>query len=257
MSENIRRLFFGLEAYASWKEVHSGRKVDSKYRHMTIAFLGDIDFGRLQENLNEFPKPPFSISPGGVLDAVSFLPKRHPTVVSYHVHLLQKQEQFLLYCAIVKEWLQKQGYSMDKRAFLPHVTVARAPFSYIQYRDAFSQIPVAFGNLHLYESKPNLVYIPCWTLPLLRPFQEIEHMTHRAYIIRGENWDELYLNAQLALEFPDHYRNECTTPIPTFDVLIQLLNQIGAGSSFKAIRPHDEVKKLAHGILEWKMIVDV
>src|SRR5262245_12710617 len=86
MEENTKRVFFGVEVEAPWPErLPPGRFLDEKHRHLTLAFLGDIPFAKLEALLPEVPRPTFHVGPVGHFDALELLPHRHPGVVAWHV----------------------------------------------------------------------------------------------------------------------------------------------------------------------------
>ena len=79
MEEDRKRLFFALEVQAPWPQpMPAGRRLDEMHRHMTVAFLGVVDYGILQPALAEIPKLPFQIGLTGIFDQCLFLPERHP-----------------------------------------------------------------------------------------------------------------------------------------------------------------------------------
>src|SRR5437868_6914258 len=89
MSDPIKRVFFGCEVTAPWPtQLPPGRVLDPTHRHMTLAFLGETRYDRLQEILPGFPTPPFSVGLAGEFNRCLFLPERHPHVVSWHMRYL-------------------------------------------------------------------------------------------------------------------------------------------------------------------------
>ena len=201
---------------------------------MTVKFLGNI----LETEIPELI-PPFELGKVGVFDEVVFLPKDHPNVVAWKVHLYDSE---------LTDWLGP---------FLPHVTVCRQPFNEGEWLTHFRKLPVVFNAFHLYESVGNLNYISIRSIAFEPPFIPIEHTADYAYLIRGKSENELYLNALIALafEFPSFapYIQPCKS--------IKEINQciaradIEMGCPFKAVSYHGEV--VAGKYLEWEMIVDV
>lgn len=268
VSEQTKRLFFALEVMAPWpKPLPAGRRLDEGHRHMTVAFLGHTDYARLQPLLTEIPAPPFKVGYVGIFDECLFLPERHPRVVAWHVHWLEGKEALSQYQKQLIAWLQEKEFNPDARKeFLPHVTLARAPFNPHPWRKAFKTLPMMTAGLHLYESVGGLKYQPIWSFPLLPPFVEIEHTADLAFQIYGENLEQLQLHALMALAFRCPALLDKLAEIPhaeSLDDLIIHLNDCVTrldarrGCPFKAVSFHGEVEKIGETVLRWEMIVDV
>jgi len=263
---DIKRLFFGLEVHAPWpQELPEGRVIEESSRHLTLAFLGNVSWLDLKAKLPEFPKPPFALGTVGLFDHIHFLPPRHPHVVAWHVSWLNEKHAITSYPYTLWEWLRNLDYNIRDREFLPHVTVARAPFSYKEWRKVFKKIPMMITNLHLYETTKKLTYKPVWSYPMLAPFTEIEHTGDLAFTIRGTNIHELSLHAQTALAFEFPYLRKLIDQYnqTSLEEIIIHLNELirkadeKVGCPFKAVSFHGEITKTSDNLLEWEMIVDV
>lgn len=273
MQDTKKRLFFACEVLAPWQEPGQepgqdhpshGRLIDPSHRHLTLAFLGNVLYSSLEKILSEFPHPNFKISPVGYFDQCLFLPPRHPRVVAWNVKWF-KEGYLESYQEKVTSWLQSRGYLLDKRSFLSHVTIARAPFSHEQWKNSFIPLPMVARAIHLYESIGNLVYKPIWSLPLFPAFEEISHTADLAFQIQGQTMEELHLHAMFALAFkhPQLLGYILNTSLQKkLDDIIMELNKLisisdeDIGSPFKAVSFHGDVFK-ENGILKWEMIVDV
>ena len=265
--EEQKRLFFGFEVHAPWPfSLPKARMVASIDRHLTIAFLGMTSTSKIEQILPEVPKPSFRVGPIGIFDKCLFLPKRESRVVAWHAIPIGTSNPITLYQKELTAWLRQNGYPLEERDFLFHVTLGRAPFVKEEWEKEFITLPLFYQNLHLYESIGHLSYKPIWSYPLLPPFEEIEHVADIAFGINGETLSQIYLHAQLALAF--------TFPeiIPFFDVrfsktsiedIIIGLNQIVTeadkeiGCPFKAVSFHGDIQKRDGNLLHWEMIVDV
>lgn len=275
-----KRLFFAFEVEAPWPSpLPEGRLLQEKSRHLTLSFLGSANFTKLRPLLTSVPLPSFKVGVTGWFDQVQFLPKRHPRVAAWHVCLfgeevaahgnpfLQGINPLADYSHTLLSWLNEQGECLDdKKGFLPHVTLCRAPFDFEGWHKAFQILPLAFRHLHLYESLGQLDYQPVWTHSLLAPFEELDHTADIAYKIRGESISQLFYNAftALAFKFPELLRyNNTSAILSTIDeVVIQLNHRIAqadcaVGCPFKAVSFHGEIEKESNGTLTWEMIVDV
>lgn len=254
-----RRLFFGFEVKAPWETPFpKGRLIPTESLHLTLAFLGDTDFK------SQIPPPPEFIGQCGICPKLLFLPEHNPRVVALEVDFFNP---FVLeYQKALSLWLESLGYTLDARPFLPHVTLARAPFEVKEWKYSFAPIPFMTTSLNLYESHDNLIYKKLWTHPLVLPIEEFEHIADLAFHIRGKTVHEMYLNAQTALAFlfpPLVQYFDRHTKVSTLDDLIIHLNQVVSqtdiheGCPFKAVSFHGKITELNSSILHWEMIIDV
>ncbi len=268
MSENeTKRLFFALEVDAPWpSEWPNGRVIDSRGRHVTLSFLGNVPWKPLEMLLPSLPLPEFEIGPVGLADKCLFLPPKHPHVVAYHVTWLEGISNPLAYQELLAKFLQAAGYELDRRPFLPHVTLARSPFDPTQWRRAFASLPIVIRALHLYESLKCLVYKPLWTHVLGSPFEEISHTADIAFRVKGKTMQQLGIHAQVALGFKFQAIMNYLVPISatfTLDDIVIALNEMitradsAVGSPLKAVSFHGDVSTDPQGLLNWEMIVDV
>ncbi|NGX59849.1 MAG: RNA 2',3'-cyclic phosphodiesterase [Chlamydiae bacterium] len=262
MEEN--RLFFGFSVDAPWPITYpKGRIIEEGARHLTLAFLGNYPFEKLEKELSHFPKPDFPIGPVGVCDKLLFLPELKPRVVSNHVHWLVDGEKISTYHKKVLDWLENLGYPIDRRPFLSHITLARAPFIEKEWEEAFEKLPVLITGIHLYESIGNLRYPSIWNLPLLLPFEEFEHTADIAFHVHGQTFRELYLHGALAMSFKfphfltylkDREMEDLNQVIQSLNEMISLCDQ-EIGCPFKAVSYHG--KLATENLLRWEMVVDV
>jgi hypothetical protein len=120
-------------------------------------------------------------------------------------------------------------------------------------------------GLHLYKSMGNLEYQSLWEMPLLPPFEELEHTADLAFHIRGSTVQQLHTHAQLALAFKFPPLVSCftqKTQNSLKEIIISLNEMISQadmefGCPFKAVSFHGEIKEDAQKLLHWNMIVDV
>ncbi|MBS4167946.1 hypothetical protein [Parachlamydia sp. AcF125] len=265
MAKQAQRLFFGFEAEAPWPaDLPAGRVLEESCRHMTLAFLGNVEGQKVNTLLPTFPKPSFQYGLLGYADRLTFLPKQHPRVVAWHVACSQLVEE---YQKKLIDWLQKQGFKFREReSFLPHITIARAPFSFQVWRKSFKPFPIVLKAIHLYESLGNLNYVSRWSYPLIPPFEELEHTADVAFCIRGATLSDLCMHAQAALSFlfpPIHLFFPPLSVIYSLEEIIRHLNagitraDGELGCPFKAVSLHGEIRESKNHFLEWEMIVDV
>jgi len=258
----MNRLFLGLEVNAPWPSNYpAGRMVENSSRHITLAFLGNVEKVPVLELLKEMPTPPFSVGTAGFFDHCLFLPQHRPHVVSWHVHWLDNL--FTAFQQELASWWRDQQYEIDRREFLPHVTVARSPFTPDQWKQHFQKLPLITSHIHLYQSMGNLVYQPQWTYQLTPPFEEIDHTADKAFNIYGHNLQQLHQHAQIALAFlyPPllNYLIE-TIDSSLDDIIIALNDMISLADQeiscpLKAVSFHGKIEGC--NLLKWEMIVDV
>lgn len=263
-----KRFFFAFRADAPWPEnLPTARLLKEPSRHMTLVFLGQTDFQKLQQCLNRLPLPSFKVGFAGKFDEVVFLPPRHPHVAAWHVEWLDQTVGLEAYQQSLMAWLRHEGFHFDQHdRFLAHVTLGRSPFNPREWEKEFKTLPVVMTDLHLYESVGGLEYIPRWTLSLKKPFIEIEHTADIAFIVRGEDIRQLRSHAFAALSFkaPALLDTEALKqPVGDINEIIMHLNHGIAeidekfGCPFKAVSYHGEIEEDEDGTLVWEMIVDV
>lgn len=251
-----------MEVHAPWPDdLPSGRLLAENCRHMTLAFLGNVDFGHIEQALPSFPKPPFKVGFAGRFDKVLFLPPHHARVVAWHIEWLHKTDEISKYYQNLTAWLKLD----TNREFLSHVTLARGPFNEKEWSHVFSPLPAFVQDIHLYESLGNLRYAPIWTYKLLPPFTELDHTADIAYQINGDSYEQLFTNGFLALcfNFPQilSYFPKSISCNNLEDVIIELNHLVAIadqeiGCPFKAVSFHSHLENRG-GIMQWEMIIDV
>jgi RNA 2',3'-cyclic 3'-phosphodiesterase len=265
-----KRIFYGLEIKAPWPEnLPEGRFLFEVDRHITLAFIGDIDFHSAETILKGTPLPSRKVGFGGFFDECLFLPPIHPRCVSWHVDWFSGKEDILTYQHELTSYLVHHKLLSEndlKRGFLPHVTICRKPFHMNSWKNNFHQLPFITTNIHLYESVGKSHYSPIWSFPLLPPFEEIDHTADIAFTIRGDTVHEVYLHACLALAFehPPILRfMDGNYPISTVDDIVIALNELitksdsEEGCPLKAVSFHSPIESTPNHTLTWEMIVDV
>jgi 2'-5' RNA ligase len=267
IEEKEKRLFFGLEVHAPWPSpLPKARMVAEECRHLTLAFLGEASFLKIQKLFPALPKPPFRVGPVGSFDKCLFLPKWSPRVVSWRVSPFGKDDCVADYQKALIDFLLEQGYQLEKRDFLQHITLGRKPFVLQEWKKGFVKLPMYYQSLHLYESLDQLQYKPVWSYPIMPPFEEIEHVGDIAYHVYGESIYQVNLNAQIALafEFPDllDFLDPKDNKGSLEEIIIGLNEMVTRvdqeiGSPFKAVSFHGEIQEREDGLLTWEMIVDV
>lgn len=267
MQNDIKRLFFGIETHAPWpSHLPKGRLLEEDHRHLTLAFLGNIPFSPLKEKLNHFPKIHWKIGTVGYFDACLALPPHHPNVIAWHAQAFDNDSPLFGLQKILSEWLKMVGYSLDERPWMPHVTLCRKPFDADAWMKDFTPFPFYASSIHLYESLGNLNYMPLWSYPVKAPFEEINHTADVAFLIRGENLDQIYLHAFTAMAFKAPEVVKFFTSLSSLthldDVIIGLndiLSRVDReiGSPMKAVSFHGEIVPLSDGLFQWEMIIDV
>lgn len=263
----MKRLFFGIEVKAPWIDPFpKGRILDENQRHLTLAFLGNVSFEKLLNELSEIPIPSFKIGYTGYFDKTLFLPNHRPNVVAWGMHFFGDISKLYEYQKELTRWLDELDYSMDKRPWLPHVTLARRPFNLQEWEKYFSLLPFTTTRIHLFESKGNLNYESLWNYPLHPPFIELDHTADIAFMIYGNSFTEIYHNALTALAFKEAHIIEFikeNEKIESVEDIIYHLNHAIALTdsqkrcSLKAVSYHGEIFKNKDNIYEWEMIVDV
>jgi RNA 2',3'-cyclic 3'-phosphodiesterase len=261
-----KRVFFAMECQAPWpEELPKGKIIPEESRHMTLAFLGDVDIEELMSNLEEFPKPFFDLGFTAILDKCLFFPEKRPRVAAWGVNFGNRENELKGFHKALLEWMKEYGYPVEDRDYVPHITLSRGKFSKRDWEDSFYPLPAALTNIHLFESLGRSEYRSLWEHPLFAPFTEMEHTADIAFKIRGRSTSEIYQHAAAALAFecPDilSYVEKGAAHTGLNDVISSLNHLISAADSdigvpFKAVSYHGELTE-KHHFLEWEMIVDV
>lgn len=69
----VKRLFLGFEVDAPrFSNMPQGRMVARESRHLTLAFLGEVDYGGLAKRLEQIPA--FSFNVGAAMSILDFFP---------------------------------------------------------------------------------------------------------------------------------------------------------------------------------------
>lgn len=269
METNLKRLFFAIEINTPWPEDYPpGRILDVENRHLTLAFLGCTDPEMVFPLLSHFPQPNFKLGLVGEFIDCIFLPPKRPHVAAWEIKWLKNSEQFFIYQKSIEEWLEAHKVPFAKykkeQKFLPHVTIARDPKNFKKWTESFSLLPVIAKGVHLFESKGHSQYKSLWKRDFILPFEEIEHTADIGFKIHGESFNDLFLNASIALafKFPIFLKYLQETSLNNLDEVVRELNRVVAqidsneGSPIKAVSYHGKAA-IVNNVLQWEMIVDV
>ena len=263
-----KKLFFAFDIEANWLKYPIEKKmIDEKSRHLTLLFLGFINFQNIKTYLIDLPKLDLKIGAVGYFDKLLFLPQNHPRVLSFDVEFLEKKEKIYEFQKQLVSFFKERNFEINqKESFLPHVTICRDSFNSKNWKENFQRSSLYIKGFCLYESIENSIYNILWKKDFLDPFEEIKHTADIAFIVRGENFLDLLIHSFSAISFKDpkliNYIHLLKNPNSIDDVIINL-NEIvtqaeidGENISFKAISFHADIVKKDE-ILYWEMIVDV
>lgn len=259
-----KRLFFAFKILAPWPHnLPKGRPISEDSRHLTAAFLGDVESEQLIHDLNSLPRPP-SLGLAGSFDQCIFLPKGHPNVAAWSISWLEDASKLMSFQRELVAWLKQKYYFLARREWLQHVTMARQPFEATEWQRSFAPLPLLLGDFCLYESLGNLTYIPLWSKKTIPAFTEIEHTADYAFHVHAASLNQLYKHAAIALafKFPSLMPFfEIKPHVRSLDALIFQLNHFihkadrALGCSIKPITFHGEIEQLCPRILKWEMII--
>jgi len=153
-TSRLKRLFFAFKVKMPWPQsLPHARLLQEEERHMTVAFLGQSDFSKLESLLAAIPLPEFKVGQTAATDRVLFLPEKHPHVVAWHASGDNQMSSLAKYSQQLIKWLIDHDFSPDTRhPFLPHITLGRSPFYTHAWLHAFEPLPLIADSLHLFES---------------------------------------------------------------------------------------------------------
>lgn len=264
---NEEHLFLGFSLKAPWpEELPQGRIAANEARHLTVAFLGSLPFEKFAPLLDSMPKPDWKVAAVGIMDELLFLPSHHPRVVATNIRCQKDHNPLLSYHQELIHFIREHSIQVDHREFLPHVSLARAPFYPGEWRAIFHPIPFFTTALHLYQSFGDSRYEILWSFEIPPPFKEIEHQADVAFHVFGVDAREIHLNALIALSFFDPRLipylewDQLLTDIPS---IVSSLNAMVSradgevGVSLKAVSYHGEIIQGESDLLTWEMICDV
>lgn len=258
--EECKRLFIAMEIQAPWPEEYpGGRVLLEANRHLTLAFLGNTSFAAIEKALPSFPKPPFSLGLAGIFSKPLFL----SNVAAWQIDWWEEEAALLQYRQAIVSWLEKIPIRIQGE-FLSHVTIARKPTELEVWKRTFTPLPCFAKDVVVFESLGHSTYAPLWRLPLLAPFEPVEHMADVAFLIRGHDLEQLYTHAWLALSFFEPILCGYFAPAKPNSLreLVSFLNKqiahvdIEVGCPLKAVSHHGTLVENGN-IIEWEMIADV
>jgi RNA 2',3'-cyclic 3'-phosphodiesterase len=255
MEKIVKQLFLGFAVGAPWSAFSEGKILEENDRHLTFLFLGKVEM-----EMQDIPEPPFIIAPVGIFDRLLFIPEGSPRVAAFHATFLSCSEELQNFRQELIKWADH-----EEREMLPHVTVARQPKNLAEWKKNFKPLPFFCKSFHLYQSLGDSHYEKISSHSFLLPFEELSHTADIAFLIRGKDFDELFLHAQIALAFSfpallAFIQQKCRGE--SLDELVIQLNEIISsvdqeiGCPFKAVSFHGKEEK-KEGIIHWEMIVDV
>ena len=160
-------------------------------------------------------------------------------------------------------WLQEKGVSVSWPLFSCVHFLAELKEGSIP----LSPSPFVVEGIEVFEKEKGAPCRILWQFPIVVPFEEMEHTADLAFIVRGKDWEELYLHACGALYFtcPELYPflSGERVAMDGLDQIVIQLNRVIAtidqevGSPFKAVSFNGKVIRNSEGIYEWEMIIDV
>lgn len=256
-----KRLLFGFEAHAPWPEVLPDLKtLKAKHRLLTLLYFGDVSYKKLHDVIRYMPKPPFRVGPVAISDACLCLPNRAPDIITWHVHHFG-EDPINDYQHQIVEYFTQNGYDFEKKKYIKHITLGKSAALRNEMKKNFRPLPLYFSNLHLYESHKGEQYEPIWTYDLFPPFEE---QKDGQFILYGESFQQVFLNAQIALAF------KCPELVPFLDPSYQVRNLQDGGirlttilnQAYRAIKipienaTFPESGKQSKGLLSWPLQVE-
>jgi len=207
MKDSRKRLFWGF-SFSSIRfsrgntEIvlpDDGRKIKSDSRHATCVFLGNIAASSLEDyirrGLLKIPERGLT----GIIDNMLFLPSKKKPRVAAATGLLSNRNNATEIVESLKQQMISIGYRVEKRPWLFHITLARAPFKVHGWSKIEPIEIFTVDSLNLYESLPNLTYRPLYTQKLSLPWEYGEEDSGGVkFNIRGMCYREIFFNTLIS-----------------------------------------------------------
>ncbi|MEM8728146.1 MAG: hypothetical protein AAGE99_05540 [Chlamydiota bacterium] len=196
----------------------------TKKHYLTLLFFGNISYQTIHDHIRYMPKPPFRVGLVAIADSPLRLPKRSPDILTCRVEAFG-ENPIDAYQRLIYDYFEEKGYDLEGKKFVKHITLGKS-LSIEEAKRNFRPLPLYFSNLHLYEKHRGDHYEPIWTYDLLPPFEE-KKRGH--FLLHGESFQRLFLNAQMALAF------ECPALVPFLDQSYVVRNLHDGGIRLKTL----------------------
>ncbi|MCB1082563.1 MAG: hypothetical protein KDK63_05405 [Chlamydiia bacterium] len=257
---DIKRLLFGFEVHAPWpKTLPDDSTLKAKHRHLTLLYFGDVSYSQLHQEIRYMPKPLFRVGPVAIADSSLALPDRAKEIITWHVEPFG-DDPIDEYQQEIDTYFAEKGYTFNNKKYVKHITLGKSAALQKEMKKNFRPTPLIFSNLHLYESLKGDRYEPIWTYDLLPPFEEKEG---GQFVLYGESFQQVFLNAQIALAF------KFPELVPFLDPTYQVRNLHDGGirlttlinQAYRAIKiPIEKATfpdsgKQSNGLLTWDLHV--
>lgn len=250
----------GFQIEAPWpEEMPKGQIIPENQRYLKIAELPDFSDLSLKQ-LNVFA-PKRHLGGVGVFDSSSFFSSDQPQEIDWKVH----SEEFLTFQNRLLEELRTLPLRVETLNY-PSLLICCSPSNPVEWQEAFIPLPFKTKTLHLYEQKGPCDFHSHWSFSFISPFEEKEHTADMAFNVYGENLQEIYRHAFIALAFKMPELLPFFIPLPHIhhldDIIIALNQSVSAadaamGCPLKAVSFHGDLVHLDPLTLQWEMIVDV
>ena len=258
--KDTKRLLFAFEAYAPFpSNIDLSSNINGQKNHVTLLFFGDVSYKKIHETIRYMPKPSFKVGLAGLSTGLIQIPKRDPSLLTCNVDLLgTKQIDF--YQSQIMDYYTQYGFDFKGKKFLKHITLGTSSIPDQELMGLLFPLPLYLKNLNLFEVRPGERFESIWTYDLLPPF--VEHdLGH--YVIHGESFQQIFINAQIALAF----KNPRFTPFIDSSYQVRNLHDGGvmlttlinkayrlAGVEIEKVSFSDNGSQ-ANGVLVWDFFV--
>jgi 2'-5' RNA ligase len=200
ISKNYKRVFIALKVFSNWKDNQvKGRIIDRKWRHITLAFLGQTEISKLLKFVEEIPAIwDLEIPIFGYFNKLLLLPPFKARVLGLNPLFFENTEKIFTFQQTLTNELAQVGLLNQKSVnWLPHVSLVRAPFNYLSYSKHFFNFPFYCESIVIYESLGHLKYKELLSYPLKEPFTISE--TENSILIKAFGLKSEQLNFSLYL----------------------------------------------------------
>ena len=191
-------LFFGFEVQTPFVETLLKDQMGKmQISPLPFLFFQESVCQKVDDLVCKMPEPSFRVGPIALAEAA-------PSISNHilgNVQLCMKRFGADLigpYQKLLRHYFIQEGCQMNKKNYTKQIFWKGPSLFSQKIEDIFHPFPFYFLNFHLYKRCEKRRYVRIWTHDFLPPFKEVESGN---FILYGESFQQIFLNAQIALSF--------------------------------------------------------